>query len=739
MKSQKAVIITALATEYSAVRKNLINIKPVTHHKGTTYECGKFIGRNLEWDILIKEVGQGNNNAAAEVERVINFFEPSVILLIGVAGGIKDVELGDVVVATKVYGYESGKDEVTFKPRPVLVNSSYRLIQRAQAEVNTGGWIGRIPRTCSKKPKVVIGAIAAGEKVITSTKSATFQLIRSNFNDAVAVEMEDFGFLGAVQINPDVEALVVRGISDLIDDKNERDASGFQELASLNASAFAFEVLANYQIQEDSEKKRQLLTKPEELKNDLPNVLQSSTTDRPRPPEVHINQNVINHYLSAGQKSSNICLQVQCSKPIQSVQQLLQSRPPIALQFTLEGNKFWLKIIVEDENIGIILSPFSEDFVGDNDFSYTLNDLLMKYLQKLDPNFLEKFEKDHGIKLENYEYILNGTILDITLPIDIGKFATSFQELLPSLRDVISLPTNYSRQQKHEDDPYKIALERIKEAQAKDFPSLSIDGIHLGEIPEELYTLSEIDSLDLSRNNLTKIPEEIGKLIDLKYLHLDNNKLSTIPKQLFQLIHLTHLYLNDNYFAYLPEEIGQLAKLEMLHLSNNPFLKLPNQLFDLANLSHLYLINNKLDNLPSNISRLKNLTQLFLYDNYLHVLPKQISELTNLKWLGIGGNRISEIPTWIGDLKSLETLIIGSKNNPKENISTLPSEIGLLTNLQRLDLTNLHLSELPVEMKKLLNLTSLQIDGNPDLNIRLRVVRQANRPKEILDYYFEKK
>jgi nucleoside phosphorylase len=245
-----AVILTAIPVEYMAVRTHITDLREEMHPQGTIYERGKFVTNTTSWEVGIVEVGAGNASAGVEAERAIAYFNPSVILFVGVAGGIKDVAIGDVVAATKVYGYESGKAKQKFQPRPDVGLSTYSLIQRSRAESKKSDWLQRLTSAPESTPRVFVAPIAAGEKVIASSKSNVFKFIQLNYGDAVAVEMEGRGLLQAAHANHQVSALVIRGISDLIDGKSEADASGSQEMAARNASAFAFEILAKLQIEE---------------------------------------------------------------------------------------------------------------------------------------------------------------------------------------------------------------------------------------------------------------------------------------------------------------------------------------------------------------------------------------------------------------------------------------------------------------------------------------------------------
>jgi nucleoside phosphorylase len=251
---RRAIILTAIPVEYKAVRVHLTDLREETHLQGTVYERGKFVANATSWEVGIVEVGAGNASAGVEAERAIAYFNPSVILFVGVAGGIKDVEIGDVVAATKVYGYESGKAKQKFQPRPDVGLSTYSLIQRSRAESKKSDWLQRLTSAPESTPRVFVAPIAAGEKVIASSKSDVFKFIQLNYGDAVAVEMEGRGLLQAAHANHQVSALVIRGISDLIDGKSEADAGGSQEMAAQNASAFAFEILAKFVLDNDEPK-----------------------------------------------------------------------------------------------------------------------------------------------------------------------------------------------------------------------------------------------------------------------------------------------------------------------------------------------------------------------------------------------------------------------------------------------------------------------------------------------------
>jgi adenosylhomocysteine nucleosidase len=239
----RILLQTALNLEFDAMKAFLTKIEPVIHPTtGSKYEKGIFTCNGITAEILLVETGAGNVRAADETSRAIEFFTPDCTFFVGVAGGLKDVKLGDVVASTKVIGYEMGKDDEEFRPRLDTLQSAYQLQQAAKQLLRDNAWKKNLPADSSDSVNAFVEPIAAGEKVVASEKAVAYKYLRQYCSDALAVAMEGNGFMIAAHAH-NVKAMEIRGISDMINDKEEADASGSQPRAAENAAAFAFAMI----------------------------------------------------------------------------------------------------------------------------------------------------------------------------------------------------------------------------------------------------------------------------------------------------------------------------------------------------------------------------------------------------------------------------------------------------------------------------------------------------------------
>lgn len=244
-RSVTVVFITALQEEFAAVTKQLVD-KQEHVEKGTIYEIGKLrLTPEVECDAAVVQVGMGNALSAAATERAIAFLQPAFAFFVGIAGGLRDeLAVGDVVAADKIYGYEGGKADIEFKPRPEATNVSHEALQRAHAVARDGRWLARITPTPKRPPQALVKPIVSGEKVLTSETAEEMKRIRKIYTDAHAVAMEEHGFGVALRPHTNVCFAVVRGISDVIENKAEADRAGSHDIAARHSVAFACEMLA---------------------------------------------------------------------------------------------------------------------------------------------------------------------------------------------------------------------------------------------------------------------------------------------------------------------------------------------------------------------------------------------------------------------------------------------------------------------------------------------------------------
>jgi Leucine-rich repeat (LRR) protein len=93
-----------------------------------------------------------------------------------------------------------------------------------------------------------------------------------------------------------------------------------------------------------------------------------------------------------------------------------------------------------------------------------------------------------------------------------------------------------------------------------------------GELPDELYNLPNLYTLDLGFNLITgTISSLFVQLSELKYLFLENNYMTgTLPDELYNLPDLQVLSLYSNHITgTISSQVGQLSNLNFLYLANN--------------------------------------------------------------------------------------------------------------------------------------------------------------------------
>ncbi len=154
-----AIFVTALELEYQAIRNHFPGLQRTVDAHGTVFEEGRFTGNTREWNIVLVRGGVGNVDVATAVASAIGRYSPDVMMFVGVAGGVKDVAIGDIVVASDAYYYESTKSVERELARSRSSSSSHSLVQLAQAEASSDEWRDRIPTSAGPKDnaKVVVG------------------------------------------------------------------------------------------------------------------------------------------------------------------------------------------------------------------------------------------------------------------------------------------------------------------------------------------------------------------------------------------------------------------------------------------------------------------------------------------------------------------------------------------------------------------------------------------------------
>lgn len=185
--------------------------------------------------------------------------------------------------------------------------------------------------------------------------------------------------------------------------------------------------------------------------------------------------------------------------------------------------------------------------------------------------------------------------------------------------------------------------------------------------------LANLTHLELIGCELERLPSAIFSLTNLQQLDLKENRLRTV-EEILSLQHcrrLSTLRLWHNSICYIPDHINKLRSLETLDLSWNKIHRLTLHLCYCTKLRHLDLSHNQLTHLLPEIGILQGLWHFSAAYNSLEGLPVELFSCKRLRTLELGNNRIAFLSQMVGNLAHLVRLDL--KGN---RLETLPVQLG---------------------------------------------------------------
>ncbi|KAE8300046.1 Volume-regulated anion channel subunit LRRC8E Leucine-rich repeat-containing protein 8E [Larimichthys crocea] len=176
-------------------------------------------------------------------------------------------------------------------------------------------------------------------------------------------------------------------------------------------------------------------------------------------------------------------------------------------------------------------------------------------------------------------------------------------------------------------------------------------GCELERIPSAVFSLNNLQELDLKENKLTTVEEILSlqhcrRLVTLRLWH---NRITYIPDHMSKLHSLETLDVSWNKIRKLPSRMFYCTKLRHLDVSHNQLTSISSEVGILQGLQFFSAAFNTLETLPEELFSCKRLKTLLLGNNCLPALSSRVSNLAQLVRLEIKGNRLESLPVEIGD------------------------------------------------------------------------------------------
>lgn len=254
-------IITAVDIEFNTLKNQVVDSKELkfandpTIYRTTSIES--FNGEKISV-VFAQQQEMGMSSAATLTTKLISRFNPKYIMMVGIAAGIgKDKKIGDILFATEVWDYSSGKMiekpgnaniEFGFEPDPKHIRVDPFISELAMQDYSDVIEEIKVKWTKSnyENVKVHIGPLACGPAVISNGEYIKYR-VENKSRKTIGLDMESYAiFYGCnYGLNKNIVPICIKSICDFADSsKNDKS----QEYAAFTSSYFALYIIKKHLV-----------------------------------------------------------------------------------------------------------------------------------------------------------------------------------------------------------------------------------------------------------------------------------------------------------------------------------------------------------------------------------------------------------------------------------------------------------------------------------------------------------
>jgi len=228
----------------------------------TYYYTGYFLkdGKKLKVVAASTSNYMGMSAAATLSMKLINKYRPKYLVMLGICAGIKDkCNLGDPIIADRIWDYGSGKHVIeqmptpkeSFKPYGNQITLDTALAALFNNAISENYFVQDIQRKWAIKYDISltakIGPFASGSAVIANENIV--ESIKAQHGKLIAFDMESYAVFYAANYcsHPKPKSFIIKSISDFGDShKNQINQDEHQMYAAFTSANFFYEFSLRY-------------------------------------------------------------------------------------------------------------------------------------------------------------------------------------------------------------------------------------------------------------------------------------------------------------------------------------------------------------------------------------------------------------------------------------------------------------------------------------------------------------